>query len=1192
MLRAYDDDIARLALTVLASLAVPPNYHKCVDTSRHTTSLHKTPLMCSVLFEVIESLNFMISAEKLLMEEFEIKPDLNEASILVNQTNRLYYTDENNNEIGLDLQPVVFADDDEYLETANIHQNSSSSSSTDDSKASALFIIPSISNETRHLKDIISSISNSKVNWKQKLNFMWLYRGKRWLKSLGGRGLLLTCLHEASLVLFCCHSDSSLLSKFFQDKSEFLKDYIFLLKTGPPTTEPSYKLIPAKLRTLATQCLTAMIASRESGTSSVLSGICRFSLLQQDLGINRSQYMGLLPCIIRSSLVSLMENDLQIQTVENAKLNTEQWEFSMTSDYEDKILWCESVLIFVISLINMTSSALPTLTETGFIQTMLQVLNSTPSIQQPKQRVYLSSLILQVIDSSIGNNGQTLSVFKEAKGAEILIEKLSLVLTVYFPDNKEISLMSSSSSSSTSSSVVAAGGGGTVVAVVPYCNQILLQQLLTVLSSFFNDERAENGGNDPRQTQIAKGNQLAQVLIQILDHSVECQALVIAPAIGLITDLINGDTAPPNVLNHYLSNGLAEKALKVVEQSSKSKTGQKVIYDSLLLQSIVNLISALGITKEGIKLITDINPFPYIFSIFSDEDYYKPPHNIFRSDLASILGGGFEEILRHNPQLLTSCLLALLDQINHVITDSETMIQQTSINNSSNSSSMEIDNNDKISGQDTTGKTMKNEDIVLQFVPFFHYATTASICLEALLLRKQSVTEFLNLQGFEVLMKLHRLALGPSRYLLSALQCAVTPSNFTLGHQPLVFSIVRCASHIWDAEPSKFINLLIQHLKVSKIELHTSLKSFQQMKSSSSTINSSSSSSAATPNDEFSILLQFFLKEVSNKPVYESYNQESCVQQLQDAEVTADVFRCFARVDFLVNSVALVLKMSNPTSANISNIKICFEALMNPETIKLFQSIVNDLYVSTQSESARYKEVICGLKTKGASNHIYRLLVTGRESIVVKDGPEESSKRICRYDRGLVVLAYERVLSSNNIVKYRTNDGWVSHLKSITSTEAQIEVIDVIKDTITTSTADNSHNTSSISSSSIGSSATTSTSSQTTNMTTTLKRFNNEKLTNISAARGGLMSFFHFHSTIRNFLVSVSKTLYYTDSAQRDSSSGANSLVFGDHSHLYIELLMKCFDQLLPSTLDNIHQQTLTSSSFASSQLESGLYYY
>lgn len=1106
LLRAYDDDISRLAMTVLASLAVPPNYHKCVDTNRHTTALHKTPLMCSVLFEVIESLNFMVSAEKMMTEDFEVNADMKDASIIANQANKLYYTDENNNEIGLDLQPVVFADDDEGMDAdVSLNHNENDTKASDkESKANILFFVSDVCSDSRSLADIVNSIDSNRISWKQKLNFMWQVRGKRWLKSLRGRGLLLSALHEASLVLLCCHSDASLLSKFFQDKSEFLKDYIFLLKTGPTSTESAHRNVPSKLRTLSTQCLTAMIASRESGSSSVLSGICRFSLLQQDLGINRSQYMGLLPCIIRSSLVSVVEDEMQGQSSEVSRLNAELWEFNVTSEYEEKVLWCECVLIFVISLINMTSSALPTLTETGFIQTMLQVLGAAPSLRHSKQRVYLNSLILQVIDSSIGNNGQTLNVFKEAKGAEVLIDALSSELNLYFSDDKNVSSDVS----------------------VPYCNQIVLQQLLTVLSSFFNDERAENGGNDPRQTQIVKGLNLEKVLVKILDNSFECQSLVIAPAIGLITDLINGDTAPPGVLNHYLANGLAEKALKVVELSTQSSTEvkQKVVFDSLLLQSVVNIISALGITSDGIKLIIDVNPFPFIFRIFSDVEYYKPPNNIFRNDLSSILGGGFEEILRHNPQLLTSCLSALLNEINNVVTKSENVLVLSTITSSSSTEVMDVE-----------GSSNCSTDPVSQFVPYFHFATTATSCLEALLLRKQSVSEFLNIFGFEILLKLHRLALGPSRYLLASLQCAVSPSNFTIGHQPLVQSIVRCASHVWDAEPSKFLNSLLGHLRESKNSLLGSLNAFYRNRSS-----------GHIDVDKFDGCLPHFLDMVSNKTVYDCYDSENSAQLSADIEHTADVFRCFARVDFLVNSVALVFKMTAPgATANSANMKVCFDVFKSSESIEIFKSVVDDLYVSSQSEMARYKEVVSSTESISSSKHVYRLLITGRDSIHVKDGPDESSKRVCRYDKGFVVLAYDRVLGNNNVVKYRTEDGWISHLKSATSTDAQVEVIDVIRNTRTLEA--NEDDVKNPLNSSI---------------VHTLKNYNNEKLKSISVARGGLISFFHYHLSIRNFLVGLSKTLYYVDSARE--SSGSNSLVFGDHSHLYIDLITNCFHKLLP----------------------------
>jgi hypothetical protein len=81
--------------------------------------------------------------------------------------------------------------------------------------------------------------------------------------------------------------------------------YIFF--PGPGSSEYTEQLdssqirdptTPLSLRVLACQCLTAIVSSRDSSSISVMG---KFSWLQSDLGVARGHYMGLLPCLLRSS---------------------------------------------------------------------------------------------------------------------------------------------------------------------------------------------------------------------------------------------------------------------------------------------------------------------------------------------------------------------------------------------------------------------------------------------------------------------------------------------------------------------------------------------------------------------------------------------------------------------------------------------------------------------------------------------------------------------------------------------------------------------------------------------------------------------------------------------------------------------------------------------------------------------------
>jgi hypothetical protein len=127
---------------------------------------------------------------------------------------------------------------------------------------------------------------------------------------------------------------------------------------------------------------------------------------------------------------------------------------------------------------------------------------------------------------------------------------------------------------------------------------------------------------------------------------------------------------------------------------------------------------------------------------------------------------------------------------------------------------------------------------------------------------------------------------------------------------------------------------------------------------------------------------------------------------------------------------------------------------------------------------------------------VYKLLVISMDSIIVKESADENSKRVCKIERGAVVDAYERVFSTTNMMRYRVDDGWVSHFRNASSSEPQIQVVDV-----TCKSAE-------MLESETAAAAALSVSGDN-------KSSDLEKFANISPRRGGFMSLFHLLTSTR-----------------------------------------------------------------------------
>ena len=165
-------------------------------------------------------------------------------------------------------------------------------------------IVPDIFTESRSPIDILSksgddcssseSVSKSTatatttakpIPVKAKFGLLWQIRFLHLMISREGRKMFLECLYHAVHTLLCCYPDGSLLSQFFQDKPDLVRDFLWLLRTGPGSVGYVQGLVPIYLRQLSCQCLCAIVGSRDSANVSVLGG--RFSWLQHDLGVNR-----------------------------------------------------------------------------------------------------------------------------------------------------------------------------------------------------------------------------------------------------------------------------------------------------------------------------------------------------------------------------------------------------------------------------------------------------------------------------------------------------------------------------------------------------------------------------------------------------------------------------------------------------------------------------------------------------------------------------------------------------------------------------------------------------------------------------------------------------------------------------------------------------------------------------------------
>lgn len=181
-----------------------------------------------------------------------------------------------------------------------------------------------------------------------------------------------------------------------------------------------------------------------------------------------------------------------------------------------------------------------------------------------------------------------------------------------------------------------------IIKALPNENKVLIHQLLVLVISWAQD--SQNDSSDNTHQVLIKGKTLGKILSIIFTNALLFDNIIIAPTISIISDIINNDPAPPNLLNHFLSMGILDYCIRQCMNT-------KLMYNTDLLMSLSSLISACCLTQDGINMIIQINPFPILFGLFLDKKYYYPYSRVFMTDLGSSFGSTVEELIRHYPVL-------------------------------------------------------------------------------------------------------------------------------------------------------------------------------------------------------------------------------------------------------------------------------------------------------------------------------------------------------------------------------------------------------------------------------------------------------------------------------------------------------------------------------------------------------------
>ena len=209
--------------------------------------------------------------------------------------------------------------------------------------------------------------------------------------------------------------------------------------------------VPYSIKKIAVDALTALVSRREGN-----SGPSRHHNVFQELGVGKGQYLGFLPTLIRYSLASLNS----FITMETSKVEEPtQSESEDMLDFSDSLGFAfanavkspsrpideqiELGLEFIDSVLTLTSAVVSaphgtaSLTDCGLIPALVSTIilhsrlspiriGSNPSRKELYSEClmnHISAQAIQIIDAAIATNSTALNVFLELKGIDVLVNR-------------------------------------------------------------------------------------------------------------------------------------------------------------------------------------------------------------------------------------------------------------------------------------------------------------------------------------------------------------------------------------------------------------------------------------------------------------------------------------------------------------------------------------------------------------------------------------------------------------------------------------------------------------------------------------------------------------------------------------------------------------------------------------------------
>ncbi len=819
--------------------------------------------------------------------------------------------------------------------------------------------------------------------------------------------------------------------------------------------------VPFAIRSTAVEVLMALVARKDEHATGGggLSQVSRQTNVLGELGVAKGHFLGLLPTLIRYSLASLnaflsKRNEVpnEFRTMGDKGCNkTSDGSFDMDElgldlgltfleatkaptfekkEREEKALeFVELVLSLASSIVNVATGT-AALTDCGLVPALVSTIALTSNMtrggeSQPLfgthdafESKYCSSLLkfitaqaIQILEGAIVTHNPALVAFHDLKATDLFVNLLYSEFKLSFPsqdDDGDVAMDGQQNINMEQCPIVLEGS-----------SRVLLFSILNCLTIVFHHQET-----NPRSLSAAipaadvlRRPEMTSVLNGIMKNVYTYGGVLGALATTLLSDIMNSD---PKVVHYVFDSGLADAVFRMIKGKQFKASDNNDVLDARvedwhepdippipeLIMSLPNIILALSLTEDGRKKVIEVNPIPELMALMCSPKFCMPHSRCMLNEMASIIGTGLDEVMRHVPNIksiVIKALVALVERVVHlgtVVTQSEDHYRNKDEN------PLDATKNDKR-------------------VSLIHYASNVGQVLEHVLQNEDNCGDFVNSGGVDAILKLHPLLIVRGNELLAHISCQSAPSVANLSHSTsattFMTAIKRCAVN---DNPAKVIKKIRQEMT---LQLNTLQQSCLDLRSScdSPTLLQDDSDDSLNVTGILEGIPRITLNLVGQAEHNDRllHNYSSFIREVLNTEwlslVMAEVVRVAGqRIPIRTGRLEWLKELAS-------------------DDFRLIIQRLGTFYRTSMSEVCRVRSTDDFEERDSQRWHppgqskshvaIYRLRIVCADGAIVRDGIDiDSCSSVGGLEMGEEVDAFDRCINRSGIMRYRTARGWVS----------------------------------------------------------------------------------------------------------------------------------------------------------------------